>query len=175
MITKELLKAIRVDLNAALATVAAKHRLSITCGNCTFNANDATMKLAINTIESGEVITKEMGYLRRNLGLIGLREEHLTQVFSLSGHRFTVSGYNARASAKPFLITRVDDGKTYIASVDAIFKALGVNRWDNVPRAVPTTGLLAGHRIGAPLLGVVADEEAGAPGRAAVTAFMAGK
>lgn len=126
-ITKDLLKALRIDADAALAAVGAKHGVSLRLGNGTFTALNATFKLEVATLgEGGEVIDKSVAYLRQNLTLLGLKEEHLNQVFTLGKQSFTLRGYKNTATLKPFVIRDLDTGKDYVATVGQITRALGL-------------------------------------------------
>lgn len=126
MITKDLLRALRIDLDAALVSVGQKHGITIKAGNARFSAETATFKLDIATLQNGQAIDIELLALKQVLGQYGLTEVHVNQVFKLGTHSFTLAGYRPRARAKPFLIKRLDNDKSYIIDESALKRALGV-------------------------------------------------
>mgnify|MGYP003337943511 FL=1 len=126
-ITRDVLNALRADLDAAIAAVAAKHGVSMKTGSARFSSAAATMKVEIATISAtGEVISKTLAALRANYKWLGLTEAHLNATFSIAGHTYKLAGYNSRRYAKPFEIKCLDNGKTYVTTKDTVFNALGI-------------------------------------------------
>jgi len=126
-ITKELLRALRADVDGALEAVGKKHSVVLKLGRCTFTSSNATFKLEVDTIEiGGEVVTKELANLREMHKLLGLEEAHLTQVFAMNGRNFTLAGYKNTGGAKPFLIRNLSDDILYVSTRDAVFRALKI-------------------------------------------------
>lgn len=110
------LQALRLDIDAALKAVAAKHGVVLKTGRCRFSPSAATMELSIATIsDTGEVVDREMAALKANVQFLGLTESHLSQTFKISGQTFKLTGYNSRRSAKPFRLLCVESGRTYVA------------------------------------------------------------
>lgn len=110
--TKPLLREIRVDLDAALATVAAKYGIELRAGNCSFTANTITWK--VEGAVPGE--SKERGYYRANREWLGLPELG-AQFTARTGKHFTIVGLN-RACSK--VVIDDDAGKHYLMPVDAV-------------------------------------------------------
>lgn len=125
-ITPALLDLIRVDLKAALEAVGQKHGVQLQLGRGSYTQLNATLKLEINAIGEDGVVTKEAGDLKRYANMLGLTNEHLTQVFKLGNESYVLSGYRAKASAKPFLVKRLSDSKEFIVSEPTIKQALGI-------------------------------------------------
>lgn len=124
MISTEKLRALRTDIDAALAAVGQKHGLNLVTGNAVTYGLTAKFNLAVNSIVGGEVVDKTVAYLRQHIPMLGLKPEHLNQVFVLGGDQFTLHGYKNTGGSKPFVITRVSDGKTFVASIDSVQRAL---------------------------------------------------
>ncbi len=115
-IDRDLLKAIRPEIDAALKAVAEKFGLdSLKCGNATYDprANNFTMKL--DGIASGGVDKGAARYdsaVRFDTALPPRGAEIAT-----GGRKFKVSGMNTTGSK----VTAVGpDGKTYLLKTDAV-------------------------------------------------------
>ena len=128
MLTKDLLRALRPEIEAAISTIGAKHGVELSLGNCSFTPTNGTFKLAVNSIdkESGTAVTKELADLRRMLPMLGLTESHLNQVFKIGSKSFTLAGYRSASRTKPFLMTALDNGKRYIATEEQVRRGLGL-------------------------------------------------
>lgn len=111
MITRELLQALRTDIDAALASVAAKHNVSIKAGNASFAPTNATFKLEIAAIVDGNAITREQKDFMDYVGLHPFSKEDFGAGFTYGGYGFTISGYKPRKRLS-LLATR-SDGKVY--------------------------------------------------------------
>lgn len=139
-ITPELLKTLRVEINAALTEVAKKHGISLAVGNSVYDPQGltATMKLEVGVIdEGGLVVTKEVANLRNMYRQLGLKEEHLSQVFkvgtrnySLHGYKNTGKGIRRGCGSKPYLVTCLDDNKIYVMTGAVVKRALGIVDWE---------------------------------------------
>jgi hypothetical protein len=126
-ISKDLLQALRSDINAALKAVGEKHGVELSAGNASFTPMNATFKLEVRTIAAdGVAVTKEQADLKARRALLGLTEEHLTQVFTLGRDSYTLHGYRSKAQSKPFLIKRVSDDKVFIVDEPTVRRALGL-------------------------------------------------
>ena len=138
-ITKDLLRALRVDVDAALAPIGKKHGVVLKLGRGTFSALNATFKLEVDSIgDGGEVVTKELANLREMHRILGLEEAHLSQVFAMGGKNFTLAGYKNTGGAKPFLIRDVSDDKLYVSTREALFRALKIAGTEKRPGTPPT-------------------------------------
>ena len=128
-ITKDLLRDLRVDIDAALVAVGAKHGVKLLAGNASFLASNATFKLNVSLLdETGEAVSKEAADLKRYREMLGLTFDQLTQVFTLGMHRYTLAGYRNRGSTRPFLMRRIDNDKIYLGTREDIDRAFGINR-----------------------------------------------
>jgi hypothetical protein len=113
MMTKDLIRAIRDDVNAALADVARKHGLAMHAGNATFDNNAATFKLVCSTVaDNGQTMTPEASAYQKVAGFYGYVP--LFSTVKIGADEYTVVGYNSRARRQPILIER--NGKVFKAS-----------------------------------------------------------
>jgi hypothetical protein len=126
-ISKDLLRVLRADIDAALKAVGEKHGVELVTGNASFTPFNATFKLEVRAKNAdGEAVRKEEADLKARLGMLGMKDEHLTQVFTLGRDSYTLAGYRSKAPAKPFLIKRVSDEKVFIVSEAVVRSALGL-------------------------------------------------
>lgn len=110
MMTKELIREIRDDVNAALAEVARKHGLAIHAGNASFDTNAATFKLVCSTVaEDGKAMTPEASAYQQVAGMFGWVP--LFSTISIGRDEYTVVGYNSRARKQPVIVER--NGKRF--------------------------------------------------------------
>lgn len=124
-ITKDMLRDLRTDIDAALAAVGTKHGVALKTGSGSFTDTNATFKLDVSVIEGGVVVSKESAFLRKHFQMLGLKEEHLSQVFAYGGKNYTLDGFRNTGGGKPYLVER-DDGKKFMMPEEAVKKALGI-------------------------------------------------
>jgi hypothetical protein len=111
MITKELLKKLRVDMDKALNEVGEKHNLSIELGNISFSNIDATGKIEIKTKEI-DGISYEQAEFERLCEGYGFEKDDYKKTFSVRNKEFTLLGFNTRASKSPLRVAD-ENGKEY--------------------------------------------------------------
>ena len=129
-LTRETLKALRADIDNALAAVAEKHGVSFDLGRCTYQTNNATFKLGVATIgDDGAVNSPEADAFKANAQWCGLKSEDLGAEFVTRQGRYTISGAKPRSPKYPILGTEVGTGKCYkfgaSTVVDGLAKARG--------------------------------------------------
>ena len=113
MMTKDGIRRLREDLNAALTEVGLKYGLKISAGNATFDLSSATFKLVCSTVtESGRVITPQASAYSRVSAFYGWLP--LFSTVTINGADHTIIGYNARKRHNPVLVER--NGMTYAVS-----------------------------------------------------------
>lgn len=99
MFDKPTLRQLRDDIDAALVTVGKKHGMSLTAGNASFNASNATFKLDCSMFNSdGEAETREM------IDLKAFFPEMVGLEVSLGGIIGKVVGLSRRAKKYPFIV-----------------------------------------------------------------------
>lgn len=109
-ITKSTMKTLRAEIDAAVAEVAKRHGLHIKCGNGRFDSSNASFKLEINAIEGGAIVTKELAALRE------IKPEMENHEFTFTGVRYKVVGFRVNAPKKPYVVQRLDNGKTFVCA-----------------------------------------------------------
>lgn len=111
MITTQMLKEIRLDINRALESVAEKYGVAIKAGNASFSSTNAVFKLELSSVVGSEVITKEKAAFLEFANSLDIKKEALAQFFSFNGKMVKFIGYNPRSSKYPYI--GVIDGKEY--------------------------------------------------------------
>ena len=117
---KPTIKAIRMAMDQALATVASEYGITINTGNARFSGNEVTFKVKANTQSAdGTVNTKEAQMWDIYAPTIGLGHLKVGDTINLQGKSFTIAGYNTRARKSPINITDAQ-GRGYKCSVQMV-------------------------------------------------------
>ena len=108
------LKALRQDMNAALAAIEAQYGIKIHVGNASFSDNEVTFKTKCNTIgEGGKAQTKEANQWKLYAELNGVGQFSVGDRVELQGRIFTIEGWNTRAKKSPVMIKEINTGNTF--------------------------------------------------------------
>ena len=111
---KNNLKALRQDMNAALAKLEAQYGIQINVGNASYSDNEVTFKTKCNTISaSGTAITKEAQNWSLYAELNGVGQFSIGDRITLQGKVFEIAGWNTRAKKSPVMIKEVGTNKGY--------------------------------------------------------------
>lgn len=111
--------AVTIDLNEALAQIAAKHGLDkLERGRCTFTDNGFEMKLSA-VFAGGD--TKEMAKLRSHAFMYGLKEEVCGAVINYGTDHFELIGM------KQTNMLLKKGGKQFVAPIDQVVAAIKRN------------------------------------------------
>ena len=117
---KPTIKAIRMAMDQALATVASEYGITINTGNARFSGNEVTFKVKANTQSSdGTANTKEADNFELYKNSIGLGWLNVGDQIMLQGKYFTLKGYNTRARKSPIQIEDTQ-GRGYKCSVEMV-------------------------------------------------------
>lgn len=120
MLTKDSVRDISRDINAAIQSVAKKHGIKLSMNGGTYQSSNAVLKIKVSTIsESGIVETKERISYIQNHKLYDLKREWLDQTFTNGGFVYKIIGLNTRAYKRPVLCER-NDGKVYKLSAENV-------------------------------------------------------
>jgi hypothetical protein len=124
-ITKDLLRALRVEIDAALAEVGKRHGVSLATGNASFTETQATFKLLVLAGEGKTTVDARKEKLAEALAYLKVYYPKLdtTVTYMDRGRAYKITGYNGRSRVAPIIITR-DDGKTFKIAADTL------QRWD---------------------------------------------
>ena len=121
---KETIKSLRVDINAALASVAEKYGMTIKAERAAYNDFSVSFKLECVENMNGEKMTKSEATLKRDFKLIvstyDLPADFTEKVFTCAGKQFTVTGYDWKKYSRPFICQCLTDGKEYCFKPDVI-------------------------------------------------------
>jgi len=91
VMSAQLLKQLRPQIEAALAAVAEANGIKIKCGNATFTTGTFSMKLE-GVLEGG--LTKEAQRFKMYAKECGMQPEWLGQEFEIMGRTIKVTGIN---------------------------------------------------------------------------------
>ena len=117
---KPTIKAIRMAMDNALATVEKEYGITIKTGNARFSGNEVTFKVKANTQSSdGTINTKEADNFELYKNSIGLGWLEVGDRIMLQGKYFTLKGYNTRARKSPIQIED-EQGRGYKCSVEMV-------------------------------------------------------
>ena len=117
---KPTIKAIRMAMDNALATVEKEYGITISTGNARFSGNEVTFKVKANTMGSdGTVNTKEANMFELVKNQEGLGHLFVGDTITLQGKQFILKGYNSRARKSPIQIEDMQ-GRGYKCSVSML-------------------------------------------------------
>ena len=117
---KPTIKAIRMAMDQALATVANEYGITINTGNARFSGNEVTFKVKANTMgEGGQVNTKEAQMFELVKNQEGLGHLSVGDTVTLQGKSFILKGFNTRARKSPIQIEDMQ-GRGYKCSVSML-------------------------------------------------------
>ena len=119
------LNALRAEIDAALATVATKHGITLKMGNAKYARGgeffEAQLKGAL--VRDGQVVSKESVHFTQHASIYGLLPDDLGKEFVSHGRRFRITGLKSGASKRQILTE--SEGKNYVFPADAVVIALG--------------------------------------------------
>lgn len=122
-IDNNLYKLLRPALEKALKPVEDALGIKIELGTGVMDREGkvGTLKLELSTVgEDGTSEKREALDFKRMAPLYGLKASDLGREFSVGGKRFRISGWRVRASAKPIIAARVDNGREYIWALEDV-------------------------------------------------------
>ena len=115
---RQSLRALRVDLDSAMAAIATKYGIQLSAGNISFTSDTATIKVAAGIIKNGTVMTAEAKSFDQYKRLVGLGHLSVGDSITLQGKQYTITGYKPRSSKAPVCVSR--DGRGFKVSVDMV-------------------------------------------------------
>ena len=117
---KPTIKAIRMAMDNALATVEKEYGITIKTGNARFSGDEVTFKVKANTMgDNGTVNTREANMWNLYADMNGLGHLSVGDTVNLQGKSFTIAGWNTRARKSPVNITDAQ-GRGYKCSVEMV-------------------------------------------------------
>jgi hypothetical protein len=114
---RQSLRALRVDLDQAMATIASKYGIQLSAGNISFTSETATIKVQAGVVKNGTVVTKEAKDFDRYKSLVGLGSLNVGDSINIQGKEYTISGYKPRSKNA---VTVHREGRGYKVSVDMV-------------------------------------------------------
>ncbi|MGY8867524.1 MAG: hypothetical protein ACKVJK_18135, partial [Methylophagaceae bacterium] len=102
---RQSLRALRVDLDSAMATIASKYGIELSAGNISFTSETATIKVAAGIIGSnGRAATPEAKAFDQYKRLVGLSNLNVGDSVNVQGKQYTITGYKPRSKKSPVCI-----------------------------------------------------------------------
>ena len=123
-ISKDLLKALRVDIDAALAEVGKKHGVSLTQGNTRYSVSTFTTKIegiVLNSSSTGTTSTEQAKYTSE-APICGIDPASYGKSFIDRGTKFKIVGINRKAKKYP-IIAQNDNGTRYKFGPEVVAEA----------------------------------------------------
>jgi len=114
---RQSLRALRVDLDQAMATIASKYGIQLSAGNISFTSETATIKVQAGVVKNGTVVTKEAKDFDRYKSLVGLGSLNVGDSINIQGKEYTISGYKPRSKSA---VTVQREGRGYKVSGDMV-------------------------------------------------------
>ena len=114
---RQSLRALRVDLDSAMATIASKYGIQLSAGNISFTSETATIKVAAGIIKNGAVVTPEAKAFDQYKRLVGLGSLNVGDSITIQGKEYTITGYKPR-SKNAVVVAR--GGRSYKVTVDMV-------------------------------------------------------
>lgn len=131
MITKDLLRALREDINAALTTVGKKHGVNLAAANASFTSDSATFKLQVAWVGKGKggkvqsteerTIAQAEKDWEQQAKLWGFNPKMLGKTIKSNGKTYTIKGLMPRRRAYPIL-AQGTDGKLTLFKTSVLGK-----------------------------------------------------
>lgn len=115
---RQSLRALRADLDSAMATIAAKYGIQLSAGNISFTSDTATIKVAAGIIKNGTAVTAEAKSFEQYKNLVGLGAFKVGDSINIQGKQYTITGYKPRSSKAPVCVSR--DGRGFKVAVDMV-------------------------------------------------------
>ena len=110
---RPIVKALRVDLDSALAKIACEYGIEISTGNISFSGDNCSIKVKASVIASdGTVMSKEATDFAR-YAKFELPGVSLGDTFMNAGVTYTITGWKSRSRKYPVTAKSSKDGKTY--------------------------------------------------------------
>lgn len=122
-VTRDLLRVLRDELNAAIAPIAAKHGVALQVGNASFTPTTATFKLEVGILDgapegaSTQVIKAQADW-KRLARSFGLDPAWLGKSFSYAGVTATILGLMPKRTKYPILVDKA--GKHFLLPIESV-------------------------------------------------------
>lgn len=119
VISTQLLKVLRPEIEAALAEIGIKHGVSLRCANAKYSSLDFTFQLKGEVIDAGGGKSKAEAEWEKDSRIFGLESISFGDTFSSNGKQFSITGLDFNKRKYPILAKDASGGG-YKFSVEAI-------------------------------------------------------
>ena len=119
------LRALRTDIETALASVATKHGIVLTYKSANYLPNNVNIKIEGATIGAGSVVnSSERDAFKYDAYLYCLKAEDLDKEITYAGEQFIITGLNRRRTRFPIVAKQVSTGRTRCLTAEGVRAAL---------------------------------------------------
>lgn len=116
---KSNIRALRIELNAAMQSVSDKYGVKIHAGNASFSSNEVTFKVKLNILnENGLALTQNAENFELVKDANGLSHLSIGDSVTLSGASYILSGFNNRASKNQIEVSK--NNESYSCTVETL-------------------------------------------------------
>lgn len=121
---KDTLKALRDDMNEALAAVAEKYGVKINVGSASYDAMglSCSYKLEVEATQTEDGTEAARAKFECYAALFGLAAEDYHNTFDYFGIEYRIVDLNLKARKKPLIIENMSNGKHYTIDVNSYKK-----------------------------------------------------
>lgn len=125
---RQILKALRTSMDAALKQVSAEYGVEIKVGNASYTELTAKFSVELASVsQDGTVNTKEVSEFKQFCSLLGLKPEHLGATVTQGREQYRITGLSLGSSKFPILVERVRDGKAFKLPRTAVSSLTGIS------------------------------------------------
>jgi hypothetical protein len=109
------------EIEEALQGFAEHYGVQVKIGGATYTDTQVTFKVTVATFnDDGVAVTKEMKAWKLHAPMHGLDEDGVGRVYRIKGTDYQVDGWNTLAKRFPVRATRVQDGKSFKLTIEAV-------------------------------------------------------
>jgi hypothetical protein len=127
--TRQNLRAIYEDVEAALKPIAEKHGIKLERKSCTYRPDELPVAFKFITIEhdaNGNTMDSRAKDFVRYASMYGLSKDDFLAEFRSGSRLFRITGFKPKARKYPVLAEDVKTGKTYKFSAEKVKMALAL-------------------------------------------------
>lgn len=131
MFTRETVRELSAEIEAALQTIAKRRGIQIKSGNARWLLDGTSLTLKLECAAPGKsggpIVDKDVAAFRNLAKVYGFDVSDLGGVFvsPFNGERFKIAGLLPKSRKYPVLVERVGDGKRFKYPLAAVLKAIG--------------------------------------------------
>lgn len=126
-INKDLLKDLRADINTALTETANKYNVTLSAGSASYDPSLGIANFKLEVVALGDSGTKRdmaAELFLQHAELLGLKKDYLNKEVTISGRKFTVTGYKPKSRKNCIIIKDAENGKVFVTDLPTVKRQL---------------------------------------------------